>query len=287
MRSSCSTTDLARMLEVNESTVKRWADSGHIDCIRTKGGHRRFPVGAVLRFAQENKLALPAFDPAVLTDIDLHAHVVAGNIGKLIPDLKREALAGNTDGLLRILRVGLAARPDLLHLYHELVFPPLVEVGDAWAAGRLSVDEEHLASHTVKDAVARLQPEVHVRPQRGRTLVAACAEDDLHDLALRCAANYFESEGWHVVFLGQSTPTDSLVHAIQTHHPHLVIVSVVVCADERRFVRGMNEKVVPLVHGLGARLDIGGANVRTRFGKRVKADSFTESIIEYGPMAHV
>ncbi|MCU0411722.1 MAG: helix-turn-helix domain-containing protein, partial [Bacteroidetes bacterium] len=71
MKSSYSTADLARILEVNESTVKRWADNGHIECIKTKGGHRRFTVGAVLKFAQENKITLPSLDVDVISDNDL------------------------------------------------------------------------------------------------------------------------------------------------------------------------------------------------------------------------
>jgi excisionase family DNA binding protein len=33
------------ILGVNESTVRRWADSGEIRCFRTPGGHRRFAEG--------------------------------------------------------------------------------------------------------------------------------------------------------------------------------------------------------------------------------------------------
>ena len=47
MKSTYSTAELADMFEVNESTVKRWSDQGHIDCVRTRGGHRRFPIRAV------------------------------------------------------------------------------------------------------------------------------------------------------------------------------------------------------------------------------------------------
>ncbi len=34
-----------QILGVNESTVRRWADSGEIRCFRTPGGHRRFAEG--------------------------------------------------------------------------------------------------------------------------------------------------------------------------------------------------------------------------------------------------
>lgn len=43
--------DLARIFSVNESTIKRWADSGKIRCFRTVGKHRKFPFEAISEFA--------------------------------------------------------------------------------------------------------------------------------------------------------------------------------------------------------------------------------------------
>ncbi|GAA2546412.1 helix-turn-helix domain-containing protein [Pseudonocardia hydrocarbonoxydans] len=35
-------TTTARVLDVSEATVRRWADAGHLPCQRTPGGTRRF-----------------------------------------------------------------------------------------------------------------------------------------------------------------------------------------------------------------------------------------------------
>jgi excisionase family DNA binding protein len=40
------------ILGVNESTVRRWADSGEIRCFRTPGGHRRFAEGDLVAMTQ-------------------------------------------------------------------------------------------------------------------------------------------------------------------------------------------------------------------------------------------
>jgi excisionase family DNA binding protein len=49
-RTYYSSKDLARMFSVNESTIKRWADSGKLRCFRTVGNHRRFPMDVVYEF---------------------------------------------------------------------------------------------------------------------------------------------------------------------------------------------------------------------------------------------
>ena len=43
----------AATLSISPSRLRRWADEGRIPAIRTAGGHRRFPLGAVRRLAAE------------------------------------------------------------------------------------------------------------------------------------------------------------------------------------------------------------------------------------------
>jgi excisionase family DNA binding protein len=45
-----STADIAHLLNVDASTVKRWADSGRLKCYRTVGGHRRFSMDQIQEF---------------------------------------------------------------------------------------------------------------------------------------------------------------------------------------------------------------------------------------------
>ncbi|HSQ75743.1 MAG TPA: helix-turn-helix domain-containing protein [Bacteroidota bacterium] len=46
-----SSRDLARLFSVDESTIRRWADSGKLKCSRTLGHHRRFSIALVSEFA--------------------------------------------------------------------------------------------------------------------------------------------------------------------------------------------------------------------------------------------
>ena len=45
--------ELARLLHVDESTVKRWADRGLIRCYRTPGGHRKFTSQQIRDFIRQ------------------------------------------------------------------------------------------------------------------------------------------------------------------------------------------------------------------------------------------
>ena len=41
--------EVAALFRVDPKTVSRWAQTGQLPCIRTLGGHRRFPASEVYR----------------------------------------------------------------------------------------------------------------------------------------------------------------------------------------------------------------------------------------------
>jgi excisionase family DNA binding protein len=45
-----STKEVAELLQVDESTLRRWADSGKLKCFKTPGGHRRFTAKHISEF---------------------------------------------------------------------------------------------------------------------------------------------------------------------------------------------------------------------------------------------
>ncbi len=286
MKTVYSTAQLAELLSVNESTVKRWTDSGYIDCIRTKGGHRRFSFPSIIRFLHENKMEVPEIASTLFNRRELHAQLLTGNKKPLASEIKAAAMEGKVDDVLHSFQIGLAANPDLLKLYADLAFPPLVEIGNEWEKGKISVDVEHLASNTIREALARLQVNLHYKDLNGLTAVSACYEGEEHDLALYCVSNYLTVEGWQVFHLGANVPTGDLLGAIERRKPNLVVVSAMIVENERKFVRDINERIIKAVHRVHGKLAVGGAGMKERFGKKVKADFLTASIEDYRTIGH-
>jgi excisionase family DNA binding protein len=280
MKSTYSTADLAKLLDVNESTIKRWSDAGELACTKTRGGHRRFAVATVMDFIRRNNLSVSSLATYTIASEDLQAHVMAGNIHKLVPELKKEMMAGNVPGILRLLRIGFVARPKLLDLFSELLFPPLVEIGEEWHRKSITVDQEHLATNALREALAQFHGELHRKDSNGLKAICSCPEGELHDIAIRCVNYYLETEGWNVLFLGQSTPTGSLVGAIKAHKPNLVALSAIVPQHERSFINAVNNIIYPAAHRVGARLALGGPDIKSRWSTRVKAEHLCSTINE-------
>ena len=281
MKTIFSTTEVAELLSVNESTVKRWSDSGHIECTKTRGGHRRFPIPSIMRFIQENKMELPEIASRLFDKREIHAQLLVGNSHPIISEIKKAGLEGDVETVLSLLRISFAANPDLLEVYSEILFPPLVEIGEDWASGAISVDMEHLASNTIREAVLRLQSDIHYKDHNGLTAICSSFEGEQHDMALYCVSSYLTAEGWHVYHLGADTPTGDLIRAINRRRPNLVVVHATIIEDEWKFLSHVSENILPAVHRIGGKLVLGGNNLEERFGKKLKADAIATSILEF------
>lgn len=61
---------------------------------------------------------------------------------------------------------------------------------------------------------------------RGRKIVVACVEGEMHDLPARLVADYLESEGYSVRYLSANVPTESLCIALAQQSPDLLALSV-------------------------------------------------------------
>jgi excisionase family DNA binding protein len=172
--------------------------------------------------------------------------------------LLERLLAGDEPGGWHVIESALVARmrPDRAHL--DLLAPCLREVGDRWAAGTLTVGDEHVASATAARLAARLSP---LRARRGRTrgtVVLAGAPGEQHGLPMILLANVLRARGWGVVELGPDTPPEAVVDAARQADRLLAVgISIgsdrVVAAGTRTLteVRTALPDVVLLVGGPG------------------------------------
>src|SRR5689334_5934439 len=92
---SISTEEVARLLGVSVSTVKRWVDLDILPAIRTCGGHRRIQMADVVRLARLGQLP----------DVDLARLPLMVNNGvsremvELKGELHRALIAGDESGI--------------------------------------------------------------------------------------------------------------------------------------------------------------------------------------------
>lgn len=109
-------------------------------------------------------------------------------------------------------------------VYLQVVQPALIEVGEHWLSGKVSVAVEHFAASFVR---ARLDNLFHSSPHNpyGPLVVVGCAPGELHELGAMFLAVFLRRSGYRVVYLGQNVPLDSLIGMVQTLQPRAVCIS--------------------------------------------------------------
>jgi len=208
--------EVAHAFRVGVSSIKRWTDEGELESVRTPGGHRRYTLSALYRFASIRSLGtelLPAIDqPDLFEDVPLPADITLYDALRLgDADAVRNLVTPHVDSLVQ--------RASFLD---RVVGDSLREIGDRWERGDLSVDEEHRASHIMGDAIDRLRPRTR---RDARVALLACPPDELHELPLKLVRLMFEWAGWRTEFLGASLPWLSAQAAVARTQPAILALS--------------------------------------------------------------
>jgi methanogenic corrinoid protein MtbC1 len=112
-------------------------------------------------------------------------------------------VASDVDALGRLVEQSLALT-SLDESFLEVLAPALVEVGERWATGHVTIAQEHLASATVRTALQKLLSDA--RGDVRGTAVLACAPGERHEIGLLMLAVLLRSDGWRVAYLGADTP---------------------------------------------------------------------------------
>jgi DNA-binding transcriptional MerR regulator len=107
----------------------------------------------------------------------------------------------------------------------EVLIPYLRDLGERWAAGRVSVAQEHFAANLVR---GRLLGVAGDWGSGGHpTAVLACMPREHHDLGLVVLGILLARRGWRVTFLGADTPFDTLETGVRRLQPALVVLATV------------------------------------------------------------
>jgi methanogenic corrinoid protein MtbC1 len=147
----------------------------------------------------------------------------ARSFDQLRADLLDRLLAFDTPGAEQIVGEAFALYP-VEDVCLELLQPVLVEIGERWHQGTVSVAAEHYASNLIRRKLFALL-QVYDAPGRGRPVVLGCAADEQHEIGLLLVAIFLSRRGRPVVYLGASVPAQDLRAAVERLQPGLVVLS--------------------------------------------------------------
>ena len=250
--------EVAERLGVHYMTVYRYVRTGRLD------GHK---VGVEWRVDPDDLEAFIA-DASTSSAAKSAAQSESnGGDGEPTPsrrprvDYRRRLVdrlvAGDENGSWAIVQNALTAGLDPNGVYLDVISPALTTIGEEWAAGRLTLAEEHQASVVVHRLIGRLGPLFTRRGRSRGSIVLGAPSGDNHSLPSALFADLLRGAGFSAVDLGANTPPSSFVDtARRTERLIAVAVSATSPEDDAAIasvIAAVHEQLdVPTVVGGGA-----------------------------------
>lgn len=246
-----TTTRAADLLQVHESTIKRWCNNDEMASSKTRGGHRRILLEDLLRFARERAipLALQVFEPfesVVWWGVEACRE---RDDFEAINQLAMEWISGVHPQLLEPLWLYMQQRAEVPveDIMDRSVRALMVHVGEQWELGQIDIGQEHLYTQLIVDALHSLrklrEPAYGLNATMRRAIVG-CSEGEQHQIGALCTRIVLEHLGWQVFYLGANVPLEAYAKAQKKYNAQMVCVSFVPPrkrADALRCVRVLSE----------------------------------------------
>ncbi|MES9519790.1 cobalamin B12-binding domain-containing protein [Streptomyces capoamus] len=140
-----------------------------------------------------------------------------------------QAVAGGDEyAAVDLLRKAAADGADEEALLLEVIAPVQRKAGEEWAAGRITVAQEHATTAINERVVATLAHRAAApgrHPARRGRVTVGCVDGEWHAFPARLVAEVLRLRGWQVDYLGARMPTAHLVAHLHLTNPDAVLLS--------------------------------------------------------------
>jgi MerR family transcriptional regulator, light-induced transcriptional regulator len=273
---------LARMLGVNESTVKRWIDRGLLNSVRTPGGHRRIRESDLQAFLASQDKARK------------HSYVLARRHKEVTTEPWRKYYelhyGRNPHKAREYLTASFIALGSVRQVITTIIAPMLVEVGEAWNRGEIDIADEHRMTFLVRSDLLTLST-LLPSPKRGAPrALFACVPEDNHELALVLLSLVAQEAGWNTTVLGINVPAQQIeVECAASTIDFVVLTKIFSGAADIGYVRSVRAlphvRSVPIVVG-GSGWSDADKETMQRMKQITFADSldaFVHTLVKHAP----
>lgn len=158
--------------------------------------------------------------PPFITNENPLSAVAQSCLEALISGDRKKAWAGISQAV--------ASGVPVREIYLRVFQPVLWETGRFWQIGKAGIAQEHFVTASILLFISRLHDRISAGStsgRKGKTLVAGCVSDELHDVGIRMVADFFEMDGWDTYYIGGNTPAQSLIEAVRDQHADVVALS--------------------------------------------------------------
>lgn len=259
MQQVLSPKELAQVIGVSESSLKRWADEGRLKVSRTAGGHRRIPIAEAIRFIRDTHATVVRPDLLGLPEVgEVLDEQQAGGDGETA---LFEALQDGNVIRSRGLIIGwyLGGEP-IGQLFDGPVRSALQRMGALWRHDEEGIFVEHRATDICIQALNHLRAILRPPEPGAPIAMGGGRPGDPYVIPSLMVSIVLNEVGFRAVNLGPDTPIDVLRNASHKSEAALVWLSATAGVERRQLDQEVRRLAVD-VAARGANLVVGGQQV--------------------------
>jgi methanogenic corrinoid protein MtbC1 len=264
MENTISSRKAADILKVNESTIKRWADSGYLKCFKSPGGHRKFKIEDIRDLATDYNLDTEIISP-LNVDTKLKVYISQRNTVKLNDLFAKLILAGDLKRSYSLIYTLFMNNFSLAEIFDKIMSTTMADIGNKWSNKTLGVEKEHIASNTAIALLHQFEKNIQTDNQNGKIIICAGLEDELHEIGLLCVKICLEHSGCKVIYPGINLPLKSLKTLLKENKPDVLCISSTYNPGDKKLKKHF-EDIKNLCKKSGTKIFTGGVVAKQLIG---------------------
>ncbi len=125
---------------------------------------------------------------------------------------------------VKILIERVSIHMSIEQLLDEVIQPALVQIGDAWHRGELSISVEHFSTQLIVQTLHRWINQTPP-PHHPGLVIAACAPGEQHQVGILTLVLLLRQNGWDVRFLGPDLSMEGIGYTLSLLQPRMILLS--------------------------------------------------------------
>ena len=217
--------DVAEILGINISTLKRWTENGTIGCSKTAGGHRKFTMQHVRDYYKSNKdsdrsmgLGLERLEHKTIYEL-----LNKSNYAELAKILADSSLESNEVSVNNIINGAYMKGIKASLICDEIIEPGSMIVENALRQEYISHLEAFISRKLITRSVESLNQSKPNGSFNGRTALCVNFEDNLPDLGVVMSEIVLRHNGYNVLNTGSHAELGNLQGVIEKKNVDLLV----------------------------------------------------------------
>lgn len=264
---------VARAIQVSESSVKRWCDKGIIRTRYTAGGHRRIPLDGLMDFLKAKNFSI--VEPELL-GLPSTGTGSPQDIEQAASRLSESLLRGDEDRCRQIIVDLYLAEHSVASLCDRVMAKAFRKIGDRWECGEAEVYQERRGCEIALRVLHEIRRYLPTPGSDAPVAIGASPEGDFYKLGTTMAELVLRDAGWKATSLGDNLPFETLAAAIRKHHPRILWMSCSHIANPSRFVNAYSHLYDD--YGMDVAFVLGGRALTEPLRKRIKYAAYCDTM---------